>query len=225
MKVKRKIIFIEDDVNLATIILMSLRKKGYEVCFVNSLSCIQELIVKESPDILLLDLEVGGQNALLYLSSIRQKYPSLPIIVASSHNDGEEITRCYEAGVDHYTKKPYDIEEIDYLICKLCQEVLTHPTVVSFGDFQVKLSTHQLTYRTECITTLPQKEFKVLWQLATNINQPVSREILLQTVWQNTDAQDSLNNCISHIRKLLGKDGSISLNFNRDIGYILLHKD
>lgn len=104
MEEKLKVIFIEDDPSLGLIILTALQDKGYEVCYANTLSSIQDLIEKECPNILLLDLEVGNQSALEYLPFIRAKHPSLPILIASSHNDGEEIARCYEAGANHYTK-------------------------------------------------------------------------------------------------------------------------
>lgn len=94
MEDKQKVIFIEDDLNLGSIISMALQSKGYEVCYANTLSGIQDMIEKDCPNILLLDLEVGNQNALDYLPFIRSKHPSLPVLIASSHNEGEEITRC-----------------------------------------------------------------------------------------------------------------------------------
>lgn len=118
MEDKQKVIFIEDDPNLGLIIVLALQSKGYEVCYANTLSGIQDMIEKDCPNILLLDLEVGNQNALDYLPFIRSKHPSLPVLIASSHNEGEEITRCYEAGANHYTKKPYDIQEFAQIIGK-----------------------------------------------------------------------------------------------------------
>lgn len=87
------------------------------------------MIEKDCPNILLLDLEVGNQNALDYLPFIRSKHPSLPVLIASSHNEGEEITRCYEAGANHYTKKPYDIQEIDFLIQRFCKRAVRYQIV------------------------------------------------------------------------------------------------
>ena len=71
MEEKLKVIFIEDDPSLGLIILTALQDKGYEVCYANTLSSIQDLIEKECPNILLLDLEVGNQSALEYLPFIR----------------------------------------------------------------------------------------------------------------------------------------------------------
>ncbi len=224
MEDKLKVIFIEDDPNLGLIIVLALQSKGYEVRYANMLSGIQDMIEKECPNILLLDLEVGNQNALDQLPFIRSKHPSLPILIASSHNEGEEITRCYEAGANHYTKKPYDIQEIDFLIRRFCKKTDTISNIISIGDYQLKLSTHQLFYKQELLKVLSPKDFKLLYQLSEPLNQPVSREKLFQEIWEGQEAHDSLNNSISRLRKLLERDTTLSIDAVKGIGYILQKK-
>lgn len=224
MEDKLKVIFIEDDLNLGSIISMALQSKGYEVCYANTLSGIQDMIEKDCPNILLLDLEVGNQNALDRLPFIRSKHPSLPILIASSHNEGEEITRCYEAGASHYTKKPYDIQEIDFLIRRFCKKTDTISNIISIGDYQLELSTHQLFYKQELLKVLSPKDFKLLYQLSEPLNQPVSREKLFQEIWEGQEAHDCLNNSISRLRKLLERDTTLSIDAVKGVGYILQKK-
>lgn len=224
MEDKLKVIFIEDDLNLGSIISMALQSKGYEICYANTLSGIQDMIEKDRPDILLLDLEVGNQNALDQLPFIRSKHPSLPILIASSHNEGEEITRCYEAGASHYTKKPYDIQEIDFLIRRFCKKTDTISNIISIGDYQLELSTHQLFYKQELLKVLSPKDFKLLHQLSEPLNQSVSREKLFQEIWEGQEAHDSLNNSISRLRKLLERDTTLSIDAVKGVGYILQKK-
>lgn len=225
MEDKQKVIFIEDDLNLAQIIILALQSKGYEVCYANTLSGIQDMIEKECPNILLLDLEVGNQNALDQLPFIRSKHPSLPILIASSHNEGEEITRCYEAGANHYTKKPYDIQEIDFLIQRFCKKASPISNSISIGDYQLELSTHKLLYKQEQSKTLSSKDFKLFYLLSEQLNQPVSREKLFHEIWDGQEVHDSLNNSISRLRKLLEKDTTLSIDAVKGVGYILSKKD
>lgn len=225
MEDKQKVIFIEDDLNLAQIIVLALQSKGYEVCYANTLSSIQDLIEKECPNILLLDLEVGNQNALDYLPFIRSKHPSLPVLIASSHNEGEEITRCYEAGANHYTKKPYDIQEIDFLIQRFCKKASPISNIISIGDYQLELSTHKLFYKQEQSKTLSPKDFKLFYLLSEQLNQPVRREMLFHEIWDGQEVHDSLNNSISRLRKLLEKDTTLSIDAVKGVGYILSKKD
>lgn len=64
MEDKLKVIFIEDDPNLGLIIVLALQSKGYEVYYANTLSGIQDMIEKDYPNILLLDLEVGQSKRI-----------------------------------------------------------------------------------------------------------------------------------------------------------------
>ena len=218
MEDKLKVIFIEDDPNLGLIIVLALQSKGYEVYYANTLSGIQDMIEKDYPNILLLDLEVGNQNALDYLPFIRSKHPSLPVLIASSHNEGEEITRCYEAGANHYTKKPYDIQEIDFLIQRFCKKASPISNSISIGDYQLELSTHKLFYKQEQSKTL-------FYLLSEQLNQPVSREKFFHEIWDGQEVHDSLNNSISRLRKLLEKDTTLSIDAVKGVGYILSKKD
>ena len=224
MEDKLKVIFIEYVLNLGLIIVLALKRKGYDSYYANTLSGIQDMIEKDRPDILLLDLEVGNQNVLDQLPFIRSKHPSLPILIACSHNEGEEITRCYEAGANHYTKKPYDIQEIDFLIRRFCKKTDTISNIISIGDYQLELSTHQLFYKQELLKVLSPKEFKLLYQLSEPLNQPVSREKLFQEIWEGKEAHDSLNNSISRLRKLLERDTTLSIDAVKGVGYILQKK-
>lgn len=217
----RKVIFIEDDLDLGKIICMALQSKGYEVDYANTLTCVKEMIKKESPHALILDLEVGHQNALDYLPFIRSQYPSLLILIASSHHDGEEITRCYQAGANQYVKKPYDIQELDYLLHTLRVQTNSRVDSLSIGAYQLRTSTHELFYNQELIKALSPKEYEVLYHLAENKNQPVDRKELLQEVWQNENADDSLNNIISCLRKYLSAEPGISLTKIKGVGYKL----
>ena len=218
MEDKLKVIFIEDDPNLGLIIVLALQSKGYEVCYANTLSGIQDMIEKDCPNILLLDLEVGNQNALDYLPFIRSKHPSLPVLIASSHNEGEEITRCYEAGANHYTKKPYDIQEIDFLIQRFCKKGSPISNSISIGDYQLELSTHKLFYKQEQSKTLSPKDFKLFYLLSEQLK-------LFHEIWDGQEVHDSLNNSISRLRKLLEKDTTLSIDAVKGVGYILSKKD
>lgn len=56
------------------------------------------------------------------------------------------------------------------------------------------------------------------------MNRPVSRETLLQEIWHEQEAHDSLNNTISRLRKLLEKDTTLSLEMIKGVGYTLIEK-
>ena len=98
---------------------------GHETSLLDHLDNLLGQIEENHPELLLLDLEIGDRNAGHLLPFIHDRYPQLPVIVASSHVEGEIIAHCYESGACHYVKKPYDLRELDYLIKSLSSKSST----------------------------------------------------------------------------------------------------
>lgn len=117
-----KLIYIEDDQILGNLITQALVDYGFEIDFRTTLNGLQESLASMLPDLLILDIEVNNQSCLDILPAIRSQYPQLPIIIASSHTDGAKIIRSYDAGANHYIKKPYDITELVFQIQNLLQQ-------------------------------------------------------------------------------------------------------
>lgn len=117
-----KLIYIEDDQILGNLITQALVDYGFEIDFRTTLNRLQESLASMLPDLLILDIEVNNQSCLDILPAIRSQYPQLPIIIASSHTDGAKIVRSYDAGANHYIKKPYDITELVFQIQNLLQQ-------------------------------------------------------------------------------------------------------
>ena len=95
-------------------------------------------------------------------------------------------------GANHYTKKPYDIQEIDFLIQRFCKKGSPISNSISIGDYQLELSTHKLFYKQEQSKTLSPKDFKLFYLLSEQLNQPVSREKLFHEIWDGQEVHDSL---------------------------------
>lgn len=117
-----KLIYIEDDQILGNLITQALVDYGFEIDFRTTLNGLQESLASMLPDLLILDIEVNNQSCLDILPAIRSQYPQLPIIIASSHTNGAKIIRSYDAGANHYIKKPYDVTELVFQIQNLLQQ-------------------------------------------------------------------------------------------------------
>ena len=107
---------------------------------------------------------------------------------------------------------------------KFCQKTDPVCDRISIGDYQLQPSTHKILYKQEPLKTLSPKDFAVLYKLSEQMNRPVSRETLLQEIWHEQEAHDSLNNTISRLRKLLEKDTTLSLEMIKGVGYTLIEK-
>ena len=133
-----KLIYIEDDQILGNLITQALVDYGFEIDFRTTLNGLQERLASMLPDLLILDIEVNNQSCLDILPAIRSQYPQLPIIIASSHTNGAKIIRSYDAGANHYIKKPYDVTELVFQIQNLLQQSEKQlPAIWKIGTYQV----------------------------------------------------------------------------------------
>ena len=133
-----KLIYIEDDQILGNLITQALVDYGFEIDFRTTLNGLQESLASMLPELLILDIEVNNQSCLDILPAIRSQYPQLPIIIASSHTNGAKIIRSYDAGANHYIKKPYDVTELVFQIQNLLQQSEKQlPAIWKIGTYQV----------------------------------------------------------------------------------------
>ena len=217
-----KLIYIEDDQILGNLITQALVDYGFEIDFRTTLNGLQESLASMLPDLLILDIEVNNQSCLDILPAIRSQYPQLPIIIASSHTNGAKIVRSYDAGANHYIKKPYDVTELVFQIQNLLQQSEKQlPAIWKIGTYQVDTAKHLLIYPDERIEKLFPKEFQVLQKLYSNKGQVVTRKQLLEEIWGNDSSEESLNNIISQLRKKFMQDKCISIQTYPCIGYQL----
>lgn len=152
----------------------------------------------------MLDLELGARNAADLLPFIHSKYPELHLIIASSHSDGAEIAKCYDAGIQAYIKKPYDIRELDCIMRRL--PVRDEPSFAQVPEEAYYLRAHALYRGDHEIQRLPDVEYRILRQLIAQRGAVVTKEELCQSIWGEPNLDDRLNTAISRLRKLLPAD-------------------
>lgn len=219
----RKILFVEDDLINGALTTKSLIECGFDVSYWNSLNGIMQTASSFSPDIFLLDVEVGNDSSLDILPAIRLKYPSVPIIFMSSHIDNPTVERSYLMGVSLYIKKPFPFIELLHQINTLLPKSCPIPSdCIPLGKYILHITDHRLNYLNETVKILNPKEFCLLRILLENKGEIVSRKDILQKVWGNEEAGESLNNYIVYLRDKLRKDPAIEIQSIRNIGYKLI---
>lgn len=223
----QKILFLEDDRLLGTLISKGLGNAGFEVRLISRLEALQETAEAFCPDVAVLDLEIGGRNSLEEMPAFRKRHPHLPIIFASSHTDGKEIVACWNLGCTDYIKKPYEMEELIYHIRKWGTTTMTAKATdtLTLGHYRLNLHTRDLIYQKQLQKTLNPKEFELLCMLITHKGEILGRRLLLQKVWNNQSAEESLNNYITYLRKHLKEDPRIQIRTVKGKGYLLTYRE
>ncbi len=109
-----KILIIEDDIDLATVLEMNLESKGFKVVLAHDAIQGTSMTHSEKPDLIILDINLpaGGGLAILKNIKISIKTKMVPVIVLSGSEDEKLIHEVLHSGVEDYIKKPYDLEDL-----------------------------------------------------------------------------------------------------------------
>ncbi len=109
-----KILIIEDDVDLATVLQMNLESKGFKVVLAHDAIQGTSMTHSEKPDLIILDINLpaGGGLAILKNVKISIKTKTIPVIVLSGSEDEQLIHQVLHGGVEDYIKKPYELEDL-----------------------------------------------------------------------------------------------------------------
>jgi DNA-binding response OmpR family regulator len=216
-----KVLFIDDDIELGSIITKSLSKKGYDVLFQNSLSGAKGAITDFSPDIIILDIALNGEDGISFIPTIKDIAPQTPIIIASSHTDYQEIERAFDSGASSFVKKPYIPEELTVYIKKEIKADTPH--IIRIKTLSLDTSTRILSSPEKEIKRLSILEYKLIKLLENNENIVVSRDTIEKELWNesNSTSEFSINNLIYSLRKYLKSDLNITIKTIKGNGYCL----
>jgi DNA-binding response OmpR family regulator len=105
-----KILVVDDEEHIRLLYSEELRDAGYEVITAESGYKLLELIEREKPDLVVLDIKMVDYNGLVLLQDIRAKFYDLPVILSTAYDTFKEDTRSVAA--DFYVVKSFDLTEL-----------------------------------------------------------------------------------------------------------------
>lgn len=220
---KIKVLFVDDDVALGSIVTMALEASGCEVCYQSSLTAIRSVVQEFVPDIIVLDVEIGTKNGIDATPELMMIAPGVPILFVSSHLDSSEVARALKVGGIAYLKKPFEIEELLAYISR--HTSLFHIEPNRIGMFTFNAEESLLMKGDEVVKKLTAFEHKLLKLLILNQNKVVAREQIVQELWDGDYGNEqSLNNYIAKLRKYISADNSLELLTIPKVGYKLSQK-
>ena len=217
-----KVLFVDDDTTLGSMVSQGLTFLGYSVHYQSSMIALESIINEFQPNIIILDVEIGDKDGIDDSSRIRALFPNTPIIFVSSHIEASYVERALESGGTTYLKKPLDISELAAYVKRYA--VTKSDTNVSAGLFSLNLASRVLlNSENNDSTILNKKESELLNLLITNANNVVSRETIIAEIWNGDySSEQVLNNYISRLRKCLSEDPRISIKTVPREGYHLV---
>ena len=223
-----KILIVEDERKIARFVELELRHEGYEVDYAGDGQTGLQKILKKDADLVVLDVMLPEMSGIEVCKNAREAGIDTPIIMLTAKDDVMDKVSGLDSGADDYMTKPFAIEELLARIrVALNRKQKTakekEVQILQYGDLKVELAKYEVTYGGETIT-LTKKEFDLLAYLMKHKNQAVSRETLLNEVW-DYDYMGETNVVDVYIRylrqKLDDKYDVKIINTVRGVGYII----
>ena len=199
------ILLVDDESQIRRVLRTSLAAHGYVVREAASGEQAIEEIRKETPDLLVLDINMPGMGGLEACREIRRNW-DLPIIMLSVRNSERDKVGALDAGADDYVVKPFGIQELLARVRATLRRYhhgeSSEPAIVNLPDLTIDLEHRTVLRHGERIRLTP-KEFELLRHLVMSTGKPLAHRQLLQAVWgpDYGDQVDYLRVFVNQLRK------------------------
>jgi DNA-binding response OmpR family regulator len=189
-----RLLLLEDDDSIRTTLRMAMEDEGYAVFEYALAEDALAGLAKAPVSVMLVDLMLGGMDGLTFIHRVRRQSDA-PIIVISARADTYDIVAALEAGADDYVTKPFQVKEITARLRALHRRgrQLIEPDQGASGTHVVLDQTSQPPLvlwpeagqlrRGEEVVHLTVTEFRLLSELASSAGRVLSRQTLLDRIW------------------------------------------
>ena len=230
---KQRILIVDDEEDICMILSYSLQKAGYDTLVAHSAEEALELLqspIAHTPspiDLILLDIMMGEMSGLEMAEKLRSDIGYResgigipPIIFLTALSDEDTVLQGFQLGADDYISKPFRIAEVLARVAAVLRRSATPKTAVQnssevqnsstivFEGIVVNKADMSLKVDSEAVV-MTRKEIELLCYLLTHRGQILSREHLLQNVWDSNGfvLERTVDVHITHLRKKLGQYG------------------
>ncbi len=207
-----KILIVEDDAGLGRGISFALEQEGRTVFRAQTLKEAKALWEKESPDALILDLNLPDGDGIDFCKKIR-KFSDVPILILTARDMETDEIIGLTSGADDYITKPFSVSVLKLRLQKILErrrEKTEGSTVLKSGEISLDTkSLHVFRGEERREVDLTMTEFRLLQYFLENKNQVLLKEQILQHIWDadgNFVEENTLSVNISRLRKKLGGD-------------------
>ena len=216
-----RVLVVEDDPSISRLLQLELAHRGLDVHPVANGRAALEAVTAVRPDVMILDILLPGLDGEGVLRTLRAGGSSLPVIMLTARDGVSDKIRNLRTGADDYLTKPFDIEELVARVGTILRRAAP-VEVVRIGDLEVNLATHSV-WRGGVPIELTVREYDLLTFLAINAPQVMSRNLILDRVWDSPDVDPNVVDVyIGYLRRKIDRLGpSPLIRTVRGVGFTL----
>ncbi|MFE8700090.1 response regulator transcription factor [Cytobacillus sp. FJAT-54145] len=180
-----KVLVVEDELPIRKLISFNLQRSNFHVLEAGEGKKALELVKTENPSIVILDLMLPDMDGFEICAKLREEFPSLPIIILSARGQDMDKIMGLELGADDYIVKPFNpLELVARVRTVLRRTLLVQPQIQNkrVGPFTLELKTQRF-YKDNNLLKITAREFQLIKLFFDRLNEPITRDQLLDEVW------------------------------------------
>lgn len=209
-----RVLIIEDEVSIAGAI-QEYFYEGNELQIAEDLPEARNALYTSNWDCILLDIGLPSGSGLELMSEIRNLQPnSIVIILTAKNSESDKITGL-ESGADDYLTKPFSMAELQTRIKSILRRLSrVQSNTLEYRGLLLKEQSHEIYFNHQLLD-MTFTEFEILKLFISNVNKVITKQNLLQTIWnekmERISSEEILYNHIKNIRKKILDAGSPDL--------------
>lgn len=214
MKIRDKILIIEDEASISNFISAILEANGYEAMNVRSGAMANTMIASHCPDLIILDLGLPDMDGMNILRAVRE-WSKVPVVVVSARSHEQDKVQALDAGADDYLTKPFGTEELLARIRAAIRHTRTlsgSDRLANTGRFQAGELTIDYDKHRVCLAgqdvKLTQNEYKLVALLGLHAGKVLTYDYLMKELWGPSARNDNqiLRVNMANIRRKIEKN-------------------
>ena len=205
-----RILVIEDEPRILGFLRSGLEAEGFTVDGAGDGATGLSLALAEPYELIVLDLQLPRLDGLRLLEEVHARRPTLPVLILSARTDVPTKLKGFDLGAIDFVAKPFSFDELVARVRVHLRRDDSSPSTVSTGSLTLDLARRQVVTAGKRID-LSDREFKLLYHLATHAGEVVSRERLLSEVWGYSfdPGSNVVDVCVRRLRTKLGAPSPI----------------
>lgn len=208
-----KILLVEDNEMVAKGLIYSLTQKGYEIVHKTNVKETKEFLENKKVNLIILDIALpDGDGFTLYEKEINKR--NIKTIYLTAKDEEDNIVKGLELGAEDYITKPFSTRE---LIARI-NRILRKNRVVKVKDIEFDLDKMVVCKENQEII-LTSLELKILALLFTNLNKVVTRNDIIDKIWEWTGNDVNDNTASVYLKRIREKIGTDIITTVKGIGY------
>lgn len=211
-----QILLVEDNEMVAKGLIYSLEQKGYQIIHKTNVKSTIEFLENQDVELVILDISLPDGNGFnLYQKTISHK--KIPTIFLTAKDEEDDIVKGLELGAEDYITKPFSTKE---LIARIQKVLLRQKknTIITVQNIEFDLD-KMVVYKNKQELILTSLEIKILHLLFLNLNKVVTRNDIIDKIWEWTGNDVNNNTITVYLKRIREKLDTDIIKTIKGIGY------